>query len=574
MYHSFDAVIVGAGGAGLRAALELVDAGSVAVLTKLYPIRSHTGTAQGGIGAALGNVEEDRWEWHMYDTVKGGDYLTDQDAAEVLTREAVDIVYELEHWGLPFDRTAEGKIAQRPFGGHTHHFGQGPVRRSCYAADRTGHTILQTVYQQCLRHNVQFFDEYHVVDLLLEGGVISGVTAYQIRTGEMHTFRAKVVLFATGGMGRMFKISSNAHALTGDGPAIALRCGLPLEDMEFFQFHPTGIYKMGILITEAVRGEGGILKNRLGERFMQRYSPTLMDLAPRDIVSRSIYLEIREGRGIDGKDYVYLDASHLGRAVVESKLPDIADFSRTYLGVDPAVEPMPVQPTAHYAMGGIPTDVHGRVLTDEVNTPLPGFYAAGECACVSVHGANRLGTNSLIDILVFGRRAGRDMARYIRDNDFAPLPPDAERRASERVEALVKSSGTERASTIRAELQTVMMDKVGVFRIEGQIRAALDKIGGLQERFRRLGIDDKGKQFNTDLLEAIELGGLLDLAEVTAAGALARTESRGAHSREDYPQRDDANWLKHTLAYKTEKGIEFRYKPVVVTRFEPKPRTY
>ncbi len=394
MYHSYDAVIVGAGGAGLRAALELVGAGSVAVLTKLYPIRSHTGTAQGGISAALGNVEEDRWEWHMYDTVKGGDYLTDQDAAEVLAREAIDIVYELEHWGLPFDRTPDGKIAQRPFGGHTHHFGQGPVRRSCYAADRTGHTILQTVYQQCLRHNVQFFDEYQVLDLLIEEGVACGVVAYQIRTGEIHTFRAKVVLFATGGMGRMFRISSNAHALTGDGPAIALRRGVPLEDMEFFQFHPTGIYKMGILITEAVRGEGGILKNRLGERFMQRYSPNLIDLAPRDIVSRSIYLEVKEGRGIDGKDYVYLDASHLGRAVVESKLPDIADFSRTYLGVDPAVEPMPIQPTAHYAMGGIPTDIEGRVVVDETNTPLPGFYAAGECACVSVHGANRLGTNS------------------------------------------------------------------------------------------------------------------------------------------------------------------------------------
>jgi succinate dehydrogenase / fumarate reductase flavoprotein subunit len=574
MYHSYDAVIVGAGGAGLRAALELVGAGSVAVLTKLYPIRSHTGTAQGGISAALGNVEEDRWEWHMYDTVKGGDYLTDQDAAEVLAREAIDIVYEMEHWGLPFDRTPDGKIAQRPFGGHTHHFGQGPVRRSCYAADRTGHTILQTVYQQCLRHNVQFFDEYQVLDLLIEEGVACGVVAYQIRTGEIHTFRAKVVLFATGGMGRMFRISSNAHALTGDGPAIALWRGVPLEDMEFFQFHPTGIYKMGILITEAVRGEGGILKNRLGERFMQRYSPNLIDLAPRDIVSRSIYLEVKEGRGIDGKDYVYLDASHLGRAVVESKLPDIADFSRTYLGVDPAVEPMPIQPTAHYAMGGIPTDIEGRVVVDETNTPLPGFYAAGECACVSVHGANRLGTNSLIDILVFGRRAGRDMARYIREHDFASLPPDPDRQARERVEALLKSTGSERAGAIRAELQAVMMDNVGVFRVESQLRAALAKIGELKERYQQVAVDDKGKKFNSDLLEAIELGGLLDLAEVTAAGALARTESRGAHSREDYPQRDDANWLKHTLAYQTEKGIEFRYKPVAVTRFEPKPRTY
>ncbi len=369
MIYTFDAVIVGAGGAGLRAALELGPLCRVAVISKLYPTRSHTGAAQGGIGAALGNSEEDSWEWHMFDTVKGGDYLVDQDAAEVLAREAIESVYELEHWGLPFDRTPDGRIAQRPFGGHTHHFGQGPVRRSCFAADRTGHMILQTLYQQCVRHNVQFFDEYHVLDLLLEGGAVAGVTAYQIRTGEIHTFRAKAVLFATGGMGRMFKISSNAHALTGDGPAIALHHGVPLQDMEFFQFHPTGIYKMGILITEAVRGEGGILLNKEGERFMERYSPTMKDLAPRDIVSRSIYLEIREGRGIGGKDYVHLDASHLGRKVVESKLPDIADFCRTYLGIDPAVEPMPVQPTAHYAMGGIPTDVDGRVVIDDAKHP-------------------------------------------------------------------------------------------------------------------------------------------------------------------------------------------------------------
>ncbi|RPI48735.1 MAG: FAD-dependent oxidoreductase, partial [Chloroflexi bacterium] len=391
MYHSFDVVIVGAGGAGLRAALELGRVGSVAVLSKLYPSRSHTGTAQGGIGAALGNMEEDLWEWHMFDAVKGGDYLTDQDVAEVLAREAVETVYELEHWGLPFDRTPDGKIAQRPFGGHTHHYGKGPVRRSCYAADRTGHMILQTLYQQCIRHNVQFFDEYHVLDVLIQDGVACGVIAYETLTGEIHTFRAKAVLLATGGMGRMFKISSNAHALTGDAPAMVLRRGVPLEDMEFFQFHPTGIYKMGILITEAVRGEGGILLHSQNERFMERYSPTLKDLAPRDIISRSMYLEIREGLGIGGKDYVYLDASRLGPEVVEATRPDIADFCRTYLGVDPAKEPMPVQPTAHYAMGGIPTDIEGRVVIDEVNTPLPGLYAAGEFACVSVHGANRLG---------------------------------------------------------------------------------------------------------------------------------------------------------------------------------------
>jgi len=574
MYHSFDIVIVGAGGAGLRAALELGNAGSVAVLSKLYPTRSHTGAAQGGIGAALGNSEEDLWEWHMFDTVKGGDYLTDQDAAEILAREAVETVYELEHWGLPFDRTPDGRIAQRPFGGHTHHFGQGPVRRSCYAADRTGHMILQTLYQQCVRNNVQFFDEYHVLDLLIHDGVVCGLVAYQILTGEIHTFRAKAILFATGGMGRMFAITSNAHALTGDGPAIALRRGVPMEDLEFFQFHPTGIRKMGILITEAVRGEGGILLNNEGERFMERYSPTLKDLAPRDIVSRAIYLEIKAGRGINGRDYVNLDASHLGRKVVEAKIPDIADFCKTYLGIDPAVEPMPVQPTAHYAMGGIPTDVDGRVLIDKENTPLPGFYAAGECACVSVHGANRLGTNSLVDIVVFGRRAGRDMARFIAENDFTPLPPEPDGQACEEVDRLLHGTGSESAAAIRQELQEVMMDNVGVFRIEEQMQAAVDKVHQLQARYQRIRLQDKGSRFNTELLEAFELGYLLDLAELTAESALARQESRGAHSREDYPERDDENWLKHTLAYRTENGVELKYKPVSITRFEPKPRTY
>jgi succinate dehydrogenase / fumarate reductase flavoprotein subunit len=574
MYHSFDAIIVGAGGAGLRAALELGRVGSVAVLSKLYPTRSHTGAAQGGIGAALGNEEEDLWEWHAFDTIKGGDYLVDQDAAEILAQEAIETVYELEHWGLPFDRTPDGRIAQRPFGGHTHHFGKGPVRRSCYAADRTGHMILQTLYQQCVRHHVQFFDEYHVLDLLIQNGVTCGVTAYQVRTGEIHTFRARVVLFATGGMGRLFKITSNAHALTGDGPAIALRRGVPLEDMEFFQVHPTGIRGMGILITEAVRGEGGILLNNEGERFMERYSPTLKDLAPRDIVSRAIYLEVRAGRGINGQDYVNLDASHLGREVVEHKLPDIADFCRTYLGVDPAKEPMPVQPTAHYAMGGIPTDNDGRVIVDDKNTPLPGFYAAGECAWMSVHGANRLGTNSLVDLVVFGRRAGRDMTRYLREHDYVPLPTEPECEACDEVAHLLSSTGGERVADIRRELQETMMDHVGVFRIEEQIQEAVAKIHELQEQYRRVSLQDKGKQFNTELLEAIELSYLLDLAEVTAESALARQESRGAHSREDYSKRDDENWLKHTLAYRTERGVELKYKPVTITRFQPKPRTY
>jgi len=483
-------------------------------------------------------------------------------------------VYELEHWGLPFDRTADGQIAQRPFGGHTHHFGQGPVRRSCYAADRTGHMILQTLYQQCVRHNVRFFDEFHVLDLLVHDGAACGVVAYEIATGEIHTFRARTVLFATGGMGRMFRITSNAYALTGDGPAIALRRGVPMEDMEFFQFHPTGIRNMGILITEAVRGEGGILLNDAGERFMEGYSPSLLDLAPRDIVSRAIYLEVEAGRGIGGKDYVHLDASHLGREVVESKLPDIADFTRTYLGIDPAVEPMPVQPTAHYAMGGIPTDADGRVVVDEQSTPMPGFYSAGECACVSVHGANRLGTNSLVDLVVFGRRAGRDMARFLREHDFVELPEDPTCEACDEVERLLANSGRERIADVRSDLRDLMMARVGVFRTEEGMQQALDGVRELRERYRRASIDDHGRLYNTDLLEAIELGYLLDLAEVTAASALARKESRGAHSREDYPERDDDNWLKHTLAYQDNGDVLLRYKPVDITRFEPKPRTY
>jgi succinate dehydrogenase / fumarate reductase flavoprotein subunit len=574
MYHNYDAVIVGAGGAGLMAALQLSTKASTAVLSKLYPTRSHTGAAQGGIGAALGNLEEDLWEWHMFDTVKGGDYLVDQTSAEVMAKEAIEVVYDLEHWGLPFDRTPDGKIAQRPFGGHTHHFGQGPVRRSCYAADRTGHMILQTLYQQCIKNRVNFFDEFHVVDLLVEDGTCRGVVAYEVATGELHTFRAKAVLLATGGFGRMFKITSNAHALTGDGPAMALRRGVPMEDMEFFQFHPTGIHKMGILITEAVRGEGGILLNSEGERFMERYSPTLLDLAPRDIVSRAIYLEVQAGRGINGQDYVHLDASHLGREVVEHKLPDIQDFCQTYLGIDPALEPMPVQPTAHYGMGGIPTDVDGQVLVDEKDTPMPGLYAAGECACVSVHGANRLGTNSLVDIVVFGRRAGNHMAQHIAASDFAPLPDDAEGPSRAEIEHLLNGTGGESVADIRNELRQVMMDKVGVFREEKLMQEALETVRELQERYRRVSLEDKGKIFNTELLSALELGYLLDLAEVTVASALARQESRGAHSREDYPERDDDDWLVHTLAYRDENGVTLKYKPVDVTRFEPKPRTY
>jgi succinate dehydrogenase / fumarate reductase flavoprotein subunit len=571
----FEAIVVGAGGAGLRAALELAPHVKVAVISKLYPVRSHTGAAQGGIGAALGNMEEDHWEWHTFDTVKGSDYLADQDAAEVMCREAIDTVYELERWGLPFDRTPEGLIAQRRFGGHTRNFGEGPVRRACHAADRTGHMILQTMYQQCIRQNVTFFDEYHMLDLLIEDGVCHGVVAYRVSDGELVTFHARAVLFAVGGFGRIYKVTSNAHALTGDGVAIAWRRGVPLEDMEFFQFHPTGIYKLGILLSEAARGEGAVMVNDAGERFMERYAPTMKDLAPRDMISRYIYQEVREGRGIGGKDYVHLDFRHLGSEVLAHKLPDITEFVRVYMGLDPVTDLVPIQPTAHYAMGGIPTDIDGRVIIDERNTPLPGFYAAGECACVSVHGANRLGTNSLVDILVFGRRAGRHMARYVREGAAAALPvhnPDLAIRGE--IERLLGGTGDESAAAIRDTLQQEMMDKVSVFRTARDIETALDTVHGLQERYRRLRIEDRGKQFNTDLLEALELGFMLDLAEATTASALQRTESRGAHSREDHPHRDDANWLKHTLCYRRHGAIEFRHKPVVITRFEPKERKY
>lgn len=557
------------------AAAQLAGQCNVAVISKLYPVRSHTGAAQGGIAAALGNVEEDHWIWHMFDTVKGGDYLVDQDAAEVLAREAIDAIIELEHWGFPFNRTPDGRIDQRRFGGHTRNFGEGPVRRACYAADRTGHMILQTLYQTALKKQVTFFDEFMMLDLLLtDDGVCTGVVAMDIETGEIHVFHAKAVLLATGGFGRVYKVTSNALAATGDGVAIAFRRGIPLEDMEFYQFHPTGIYKMGILLSEACRGEGGILRNGLGERFMERYAPTLLDLAPRDMVSRAIYQEIRAGRGVDGKDYVWLDLTHLPPEVIETKLPDITDFVRTYLGLDPVKDLIPIQPTAHYAMGGIPTDVDGRVTIDEKNTPIPGLYAAGECACVSVHGANRLGTNSLVDLVVFGRRAGRHMLTFVRENDFHPLPKEPDYRARAEVEWILENEGTERVATLRAELQEAMMTDAGVFRTGDGLKRLQQKLGELRTRYSQIRIDDKTRTFNMELVEAIELGFLLDCAEAIAACALAREESRGAHYREDFPARDDANWLKHTLITRTSGGLQLSYKPVVITRFEPKERVY
>src|SRR5215469_10357135 len=581
--HSYDVVIVGAGGAGMRAAVEAGPRVRTAVLTKLYPTRSHTGAAQGGMCAALANVEEDNWEWHTFDTVKGGDYLTDQDAAEIMCKEAIDAVLDLEKMGLPFSRTPEGRIDQRRFGGHTRNHGEAAVRRSCYAADRTGHMILQTLYQSCVKEGIEFYNEFYVLDLLLaEDGDgtrrTAGVVAYELATGEIHVFQAKSVVFATGGFGKVFKTTSNAHTLTGDGMGIVFRKGLPLEDMEFYQFHPTGLAGLGILLTEGARGEGAILRNADGERFMERYAPTIKDLAPRDIVARSMVLEVLEGRGAGPhKDYVYIDVRHLGEEVLNSKLPDITEFARTYLGVDPVKELVPVYPTCHYVMGGIPTTVSGQVLRDNTNV-VPGLYAAGECACVSVHGSNRLGTNSLLDINVFGRRAGIAAASYAQGHDFTDMPPEPEAMVVGWVADILSEHGNERVADIRGALQQSMDNNAAVFRTEETLKQALTDIHALKERYARITVHDKGKRYNSDLLEAIELGFLLELAEVTVVGALNRKESRGGHAREDYPNRDDTNYMRHTMAYKQGtdllSDIRLDFKPVVQTRYEPMERKY
>jgi succinate dehydrogenase / fumarate reductase flavoprotein subunit len=585
-YHQFDVVIVGAGGAGMRAAIEAGPQVKTAVISKLYPTRSHTGAAQGGMAAALANVEEDSWEWHTFDTVKGGDYLVDQDAAEILAKEAIEAVIDLENMGLPFNRTPDGKIDQRRFGGHTAEHGKSPVRRACYAADRTGHMILQTLYQNCVKFGINFFNEYYVLDLVMTkvngADQPSGVVAYDLATGEIHVFQAKAVIFATGGFGKIYKTTSNAHTLTGDGVGIIWRKGLPLEDMEFFQFHPTGLAGLGILLSEAARGEGAILRNSEGERFMERYAPTIKDLAPRDIVARCMATEIREGRGAGpNKDYVYLDITHLDPAVIDAKLPDITEFARTYLGVEPYTEPVPVLPTAHYAMGGIPTNVNAEVLSNNT-TVVPGLYAAGECACVSVHGSNRLGTNSLLDINVFGKRAGNNAAAYAQTVDFTPLPPRPADWVINLVESARGSNGTERISAIRKELQDSMDRNAQVFRTDETLNEVTRVIENLRERYKNIAVQDKGKRFNTDLLEAIELGFLLDLAEVVVYSALSRKESRGGHFREDYPTRDDANYLVHTMAYLTgdahsaDAGDHIRLdtKPVVITNYQPMERKY
>ena len=576
--HKFDVVIVGAGGAGMRAALEASQNAHTAVLTKLYPTRSHTGAAQGGMCAALANVEEDNWEWHTFDTVKGGDYLVDQDAAEIMCKEAIDAVIDLEKMGLPFNRTPEGRIDQRRFGGHTRNHGEAAVRRACYAADRTGHMILQTLYQNCIKQNVEFYNEYYVLDLLLDetqgAPRAAGVVAVELATGQIHVFHAKSVVFATGGFGKVFKTTSNAHTLTGDGMGVVYRKGLPLEDMEFYQFHPTGLAGLGVLLTEGARGEGGILRNESGERFMERYAPTIKDLAPRDMVARAMVQEVREGRGAGPrKDYVYLDLTHLPKEQIEAKLPDITEFARTYLGVDPVKELVPVFPTAHYAMGGIPTDVETRVLRNNDDV-VPGLFAAGECACVSVHGANRLGTNSLLDINVFGKRSGVASAKYANDADWPELPENAATEVETMMETLRNSNGSERVHILRRELQDTMDMNAQVYRTDETLRQALADVKSLRERYKNVGIMDRGQRYNTDLLEAIELGFLLDLAEVLVVSALERRESRGGHAREDYPNRDDENFMQHTMAYKSDDGVKLDYKPVVITRYQPMERKY
>lgn len=604
--HQFDAIIVGAGGAGLMAALYASQGGAkVAVVSKLYPTRSHTGAALGGIGAALGNLEEDKPLWHMYDTVKGGDYLADQDAVKVLAEEAVDSVIELEHMGLPFDRTPDGRISQRRFGGHTSNFGEKAVRRACHSADRTGHMILQTLYQQCIKNNVRFFDEYQVVDVIMNQGAVVGTVAIQLGTGQFHIFHAKATLFATGGWGRVWQVTSNAHSLTGDGTAILFRRGIPMQDMEFYQFHPTGLYGLGVLLTEGIRGEGGVLLNRNGQRFMEQYAPSIKDLASRDVVSRSIYLEIRANRGIQGRNYVHLDIRpetvnrYLAEAGEERRidneyiarnLAETLEVCRTYVGVDPLTEPMPVQPTAHYAMGGIPTNVDAEVVIDENWTVLPGLYAAGECACVSCHGANRLGTNSLVDLVVFGRRGGKKIAEFVKQADFIPLPTNPADEVQAEFNRIRTSKGDSKPGALRKTMQEVMMDKVGVFREETNMTEGRDAVVQLRERFfTDLQIDDQGNIFNTDLMEAWELGCLLDTAVITAESALQRKESRGGHSREDYPNRDDENWMVHTLVSSTSDELNpvsghkleinlnkqvNRSLEAVDKRFAPKERVY
>jgi succinate dehydrogenase / fumarate reductase flavoprotein subunit len=582
--RKFDAVVVGAGGAGMRAALQLSEAGlKVAVLSKVFPTRSHTVAAQGGIGASLGNMGDDSWLWHKYDTVKGSDYLGDQDAIEFMCRMAPQVVYELEHFGMPFDRNDNGTVYQRPFGGHSQNFGERPVQRSCCAADRTGHAMLHTLYQRNVRANTLFFVEWMALDLIRDAsGQVLGVTAMEMETGEVWIFHARATLFATGGAGRIYSASTNAFINTGDGLGMAARAGVPLEDMEFWQFHPTGVAGAGVLITEGVRGEGGYLLNKDGERFMERYAPTMKDLASRDVVARAMATEIKEGRGC-GKDadHILLKLDHLGMEVIEKRLPGIREIAKKFANVDPVKDPIPVVPTCHYQMGGIPTNYHGEVVVpvgNQPNTVVPGFYAAGECACASVHGANRLGTNSLTDLLVFGKASGDRVIQYLRENPgHKDLPADAGDYSRSRLARLDNQAGGESVHEVGAEMRRTMQAHCGVFRFPDMLTQGVEKIRQVAQRVERTEIKDKSRTFNTARIEALELENLIEVARSTMVSAEARKETRGAHDRADFHKRDDVHWLKHSLWYRENDRLDYKpvnLKPLTAESFEPKVRTY
>ena len=574
MIHEYDVVVVGGGIAGLYTALTAAEHCRVAVVSKVHVMRSHSVAAQGGIAACLGNEEEDHWEWHMYDTIKGSDYLADQDAVEILAKEAPQAIIALENMGVPFTRNMQGKIEQRRFGGHTRNYGEAPVKRACYVSDRTGRAIMDTLYDRCQTIGVDFFNEVFILKLLFSGEHCCGVAGYDIASCKPEVFHAKAVVLATGGSGKIFKTTSNGFASTADGFAIAMDSLIPIEDMEFIQFHPTGIYGLGILISEAARAEGGVLRNGIGERFMERCAPTLKDLAPRDIISRAILNEIKEGRGVESKDFVHLDLTQICKERLIEKLPEISSFVETYLGIDPSEKLIPVAPTCHYMMGGIPTDHKGRVLSGKTETAVPGLFAVGECACVSVHGANRLGCNSLIDLVVFGSRTGISVVKHAEEKELLSLPPHAENIVINKVNSLLSSNGNERSPVLRAAMQCVMTEKCSVFRNGDELEQTLDQICQLEKRMRNIGLENKGKVFNYELQEALELENMLKTARAIVFSALQRKESRGSHYRNDFPERNDREEPRHTLVNLTPEGLKVTYKPVFISRFTPEKRRY